>query len=354
MSGLIWLRIVHLFAPHPFTITTGKCFEKRLFVMIIRWRVLLGAGLASTAAMLAGARLALVVVTVQNRSMAPTLQPGDRVLVLRRWPARWLCKGMIVIVAPESEPRTGAPPFGVRTPFIKRVIGLPGEQLSLPMTQPDDPAPTENSIWSIPPAHFFVRGDNRSRSIDSCTWGPLPYATLLGLVTLRLPGATRYSVQECPTSGLQIGQPAPDFTATDLHGTPTSLAAYAGRAVLLLFLSLDLIIAEQRFLQYQAIAIEAGRHGVACLLVFDTDRAEVAAFAAAFDVQVPVLAASAHENAFLHRYQITGLPAFCLIDRAGCLTATGYPTRECSAWSELVADWELTAVDEEICRPTSS
>lgn len=34
----------------------------------------------------------------------------------------------------------------------------------------------------IPPNHFFAMGDNRSQSIDSRSWGPVPYSYLKGKV----------------------------------------------------------------------------------------------------------------------------------------------------------------------------
>src|SRR5687768_12808233 len=66
------------------------------------------------------ARAFLVVVTVTTTSMQPTLVEGDRVLVVRHWPRRWLRRGQIVIVRPGPASEMG-------TPLIKRIAGLPGD-----------------------------------------------------------------------------------------------------------------------------------------------------------------------------------------------------------------------------------
>src|SRR6266571_228509 len=72
-------------------------------------------------------RTALVVVTVQYTSMSPTLEDGDRVLVWRYWPARWLRKGQVVIVWPWLSASTSWRLMRQSevVPFIKRVIALP-------------------------------------------------------------------------------------------------------------------------------------------------------------------------------------------------------------------------------------
>lgn len=162
--------------------------------------LIFGAGMCSGAMIicLRLARIMLCVVTVEMGSMVPTLKPGDRVLVLRHWPAKWLRKGQIVIVSPRSDqlpPQPAANPFGV-VPCIKRVVGLPGDTLITSLTELDEYhrvklLPWHNAAgrreWHVPPRHFFVRGDNPGGVYDSLLWGPLPYSSLLGVAIKRLP-----------------------------------------------------------------------------------------------------------------------------------------------------------------------
>jgi signal peptidase I len=129
-----------------------------------------------------------LIVTVEGASMEPALSSGDRVLALRRWPARWLRRGQIVIVQP------GQPALPAST-YIKRVAGLPGDVLatSLADIPPDQrlglPWAHDQAgqfTWHIPPRSVFVRGDHQAHSIDSAMWGPIPASSLRGLVVLRL------------------------------------------------------------------------------------------------------------------------------------------------------------------------
>jgi signal peptidase I len=81
--------------------------------------------------------------------------------------------------------------------FVKRVIGLPGETVSMKggevfidgdrLVEPylmerdkDNMAPT-----LVPPNSYFVLGDNRNGSSDSRHWGPVPLDNIVGKVFLR-------------------------------------------------------------------------------------------------------------------------------------------------------------------------
>jgi signal peptidase I len=81
--------------------------------------------------------------------------------------------------------------------FVKRVIGLPGETVSMKrgevfidgnkLDKPylaekdgDNLAPT-----LVPPDSYFVMGDNRYGSSDSRHWGPVPLDNIVGKVQLR-------------------------------------------------------------------------------------------------------------------------------------------------------------------------
>lgn len=110
-------------------------------------------------------------------------------------------------------------PGDLSTFYIKRIIGLPGERVSInhgvvtittntgatfPLDETylvnEDATYTKNV--TLRDGEFFVMGDNRPNSSDSRTWGPLPQEDIVGRVDLRLlpitkagflPGAAEYA-----------------------------------------------------------------------------------------------------------------------------------------------------------------
>jgi signal peptidase I len=103
---------------------------------------------------------------------------------------------IVVFRAPAAADRCGLGDGG--SPFVKRIVGLPGEVVSErdgvihidgdrlfePYVTPSRRG-TANGSWPrIAPGHYFVLGDNRTRSCDSRTWGTVPRSDLVGPATL--------------------------------------------------------------------------------------------------------------------------------------------------------------------------
>ena len=139
---------------------------------------------------------------VEQRSMETTLLHDQYVLVDKLTP-RWAPyeRGDIIVFQPPESMRS---PSG--EPFIKRVIGLPGDRVELEdgqvlvngveLDEPylfmrgGKPESTEPSFegetsWRVPDGALFVMGDHRSASADSREFGPIDVSTVLGRALLR-------------------------------------------------------------------------------------------------------------------------------------------------------------------------
>jgi len=132
---------------------------------------------------------------VDGASMHPTFENLDYLIIDEliyyfRTPAR----GDVIVFRYPSNPSIF---------YIKRVIGLPNETVSInhgvvtvttaageslaldePYMVNEDATYTKNV--SLLPGEYFVMGDNRPNSSDSRIWGPLPEKDIIGRVDLRL------------------------------------------------------------------------------------------------------------------------------------------------------------------------
>jgi len=120
---------------------------------------------------------------IEGHSMMPTLQEGEYVIINKLAyyfdePERG---DIIVLHFPNDRSRD----------FIKRVIGLPGDEIEVGsrevrvngvlLQEPYINAPPEYSgQWVVPEGKYFVLGDNRNNSSDSYTWSFLPRGDIVG------------------------------------------------------------------------------------------------------------------------------------------------------------------------------
>jgi signal peptidase I len=123
-------------------------------------------------------------IRIESISMLPTLRAGDFVIVSRV--AYWIGspgRGDVIIFH--------YPPDPDREPYIKRVIGLPGDTVRVtqgtvlvndhaliePYINAD---PSYEGVWTVPEGNLFVLGDNRNSSSDSHQWGMVPLENVIG------------------------------------------------------------------------------------------------------------------------------------------------------------------------------
>jgi signal peptidase I len=145
--------------------------------------------------------------------MEPTLDIGQRVLVNRLiYHFSDPSIGDIVVFHPPAGADSGTecgvnPGPGEPCPkptaaessqnFIKRIVALPGDTLSIreghpvvngvekkdePYIRPCGPSSACNmpKTITIPPDEYFMMGDNRGASDDSRFWGPVPRSWIIG------------------------------------------------------------------------------------------------------------------------------------------------------------------------------
>jgi signal peptidase I len=127
-------------------------------------------------------------IRVESISMRETLLPGDFVLVNKMayavgdFTTGEIKRGDVVVFDP---------PFAAPEPYIKRVIGLPGEVVTIRdgKVYIDDVLMLESYIqssfytdgnWQVPLGEVFVMGDNRNNSSDSRSWGTVPQDNIMG------------------------------------------------------------------------------------------------------------------------------------------------------------------------------
>jgi signal peptidase I len=167
--------------------------------LLIEWAVVL-----AVAAAVAVLLRAFVVQAffVPSPSMEPTLQEGDRILVVKMSLLTGpVTRGSIVVFKhPSYFPCNAGPDDNIQD-LVKRVIGLPGETISSvgntiyidgkALSETGwyragypEVGPTPIAKQVIPTNEYFVMGDNRTDSCDSRTFGPIVGSSIIGQVEL--------------------------------------------------------------------------------------------------------------------------------------------------------------------------
>jgi len=134
---------------------------------------------------------------IPSVSMEPTLHIGDRVLVNKLgYDLHAIHRGDVVVF--KSPPREVASDPSIKD-LIKRVIGLPGDQIQAIngqvyingklLKEPYLPPGTETTdlpLQTVPAGQYFMLGDNRGNSGDSRFIGTIPRNLIVGRAFVRV------------------------------------------------------------------------------------------------------------------------------------------------------------------------
>lgn len=140
-------------------------------------------------------------IRVDGYSMEPTLHTGEFVIVNRiAYTLGEAERGDIIVFHYPRNPEQE---------YIKRVIGLPGDEISVrnglvyvngvPLDETYIKAPPAyQGSWTVPAESVFVLGDNRNNSSDSHNWGEVPLDKIIGKAVFVYWPPTEWGVIEKP------------------------------------------------------------------------------------------------------------------------------------------------------------
>ena len=138
---------------------------------------------------------------IPSGSMLPTLEIQDRILVEKIIPKfnrilnSHVKKESIVVFSPPAQLIDAG--YDPKAALIKRVVGLPGDQIevangklirnNITIEEPwiTEPMNYESGEITVPMGCIWVLGDNRNNSLDSHLWGALPEENLIGTAVFR-------------------------------------------------------------------------------------------------------------------------------------------------------------------------
>lgn len=154
---------------------------------------------------------------IPSSSMEPTLQINDRLIIEKlSYKFRKPERGEVVVFNP---PAVAAVPDSSLV-YIKRLIGLPGDRISIrdgkvfvngkALNEPYAKEPSDYTLptldsekcqncflpdtqiepdktlsFTVPPNSYWMMGDNRNNSLDSHAWGFLPEQNIVGRASFR-------------------------------------------------------------------------------------------------------------------------------------------------------------------------
>lgn len=155
-------------------------------------------------------RSAVHVYSVPSRSMAPTVEAGDTILVTPYFFSSQPQRGEVIVFESPIEPNEL---------MVKRVVAVAGDLVDSrlgrvrlgghTLSEPYLARPASSGAIAaqiVPAETYFVMGDNRDESLDSRSWGVVPQALVVGRARVVLwsstprVGGTAHATEQLPWS----------------------------------------------------------------------------------------------------------------------------------------------------------
>ena len=154
----------------------------------------IGYAVVGVAVLLVSGLLPFQTIRVPSDSMAPTVSPGDHLLLDKRHPGDVVPGAVVVVHDPLGD--------GL---IVKRVVAVAGDSIGFedgvlvrnarPVTEPYTTDFLDGVYYGpdvVPAGMVYLLGDHRTDSVDSRAFGPVPVASVVGRVVgrvLPVPGA---------------------------------------------------------------------------------------------------------------------------------------------------------------------
>lgn len=124
---------------------------------------------------------------IPTESMVPTIQANDRIIANRViYRFRDIERGDVIVFDPTDSAKASCGPVVADVPFVKRVVGLPGDRVEVKngrtlvngalFVAANAATPSYAITFEpVPEGMLLVMGDNRNASCDSHLWKPSPF-----------------------------------------------------------------------------------------------------------------------------------------------------------------------------------
>lgn len=159
----------------------------------------------------------------------------------------------------------------------------------------------------------------------------------------------RVNTHFSPKEGLNIGERAPDFTASTLLGEAVTLRQLIKgfSDTTFIFISSTCPPCRDSLPQYEDVYRRANQDGRGLVLVSISTADETEHLVDEFALQAPIIVAPLESISLMRDYKVPGTPFYCQIDAQGRVKSAGSPQMHITEWASFVNSLpELDAYSE--------